>query len=319
LRDGVVTVGRSNQCECPLHDESVSRRHFELTVSGDGVHLRDLGSGNGTKLNGQPVEEARLQHGDRILAGNSVVEFRETEVGNATSPGPGARARRRRRPLPRALPSVRFALVGFAVVAVSAVAAARLWQARKARLAMATAAYDRACAELAHDPPDPDLALSDLLAAQIDYPDHRALQDALAEVRTIAAGVQQLARARELASQRDFDGALRQLSGLPETPYFARARESLAADFLERQVAVPTEAPHQPAPVIRTLPAVEKRATRAGARHPVDDDRADELSDEADALLGRDAARAKEKYREALRFARPGGAAARRAQAGLEN
>src|SRR6185369_7028125 len=51
-----MVVGRTSDCTILLSDKSVSRRHLELVQGEHGVLLRDLGSGNGTKLNGQRVD-----------------------------------------------------------------------------------------------------------------------------------------------------------------------------------------------------------------------------------------------------------------------
>lgn len=70
------TVGRGEQNSIVVGDAAMSRNHFEIIKNPDeSFTLRDLGSANGTQLNGQLVREAALFHGDRIEAGKSVLEF----------------------------------------------------------------------------------------------------------------------------------------------------------------------------------------------------------------------------------------------------
>ena len=89
---GTVVIGRGEECELRLIDEKVSRRHAEFTLSGGTVRLRDLGSINGTLVNGQRVTEAELNDRDRIRIGASEMVFlvrpeneRSTKLANAAS------------------------------------------------------------------------------------------------------------------------------------------------------------------------------------------------------------------------------------------
>jgi pSer/pThr/pTyr-binding forkhead associated (FHA) protein/tetratricopeptide (TPR) repeat protein len=75
LAGGVQVVGRSLDCGIVLNDATVSRRHFQVEPQGDGWKMSDLGSGNGTKVDGQRVPTIVLQTGMRIEAGQSVLEF----------------------------------------------------------------------------------------------------------------------------------------------------------------------------------------------------------------------------------------------------
>ncbi|QJW93420.1 ATP-binding protein [Frigoriglobus tundricola] len=81
---GGVTVGRHSTNAVPLHDTQVSRRHLEVRVGASGYELHDLGSGNGTLLNGQPVQVAPLRSGDAITLGQTVLMF---TVGHNELPG----------------------------------------------------------------------------------------------------------------------------------------------------------------------------------------------------------------------------------------
>lgn len=64
-------IGRALGNELPLADPSVSRHHLELRWEGDRWHARDLGSRNGSSLNGRPLSgEAVLAPGDRLQLGD---------------------------------------------------------------------------------------------------------------------------------------------------------------------------------------------------------------------------------------------------------
>ena len=64
LAPGEYVVGRSTGADVLLLDESVSRRHALMTVTDDGVTVLDLGSHNGTHVNGRPVKSAQVVEGD---------------------------------------------------------------------------------------------------------------------------------------------------------------------------------------------------------------------------------------------------------------
>lgn len=93
-----VTVGRHSTNAVPLHDTQVSRRHLEVRAVPHGYELRDLGSGNGTLLNGQPVQVAPLRSGDTVTVGQSVLMF---TVGRNEFPAPGDELTERVRLQPR--------------------------------------------------------------------------------------------------------------------------------------------------------------------------------------------------------------------------
>lgn len=71
-----MVVGRTPGVDLQLSDQSVSRRHIELIHSDDGTLLRDLGSGNGTRLNGKKIDaDTMLSHGDEIQIGKTKMKF----------------------------------------------------------------------------------------------------------------------------------------------------------------------------------------------------------------------------------------------------
>lgn len=68
-----VIIGREVKCAIMLNDNSVSRQHSSITRLAEGYLLRDLGSSNGTYVNGQRVQEYLLCDGDRVSIGD--IEF----------------------------------------------------------------------------------------------------------------------------------------------------------------------------------------------------------------------------------------------------
>jgi hypothetical protein len=71
-----VTLGRSRQCDVVLSDPNVSRQHAEIRPRGGGWMLNDLGSTNGSTLNGRRIDGPEmLKRGDEIEVGTSVMRF----------------------------------------------------------------------------------------------------------------------------------------------------------------------------------------------------------------------------------------------------
>ncbi len=75
LAPGSYTVGRARENDLVLKDIAASRKHLRLEVTRQGARLVDLGSGNGTKVNGKRAGEVELRHGDTIEIGGSVLVF----------------------------------------------------------------------------------------------------------------------------------------------------------------------------------------------------------------------------------------------------
>jgi FHA domain/Protein of unknown function (DUF3662) len=73
--DGTCRIGRSEESEIVLLDPSVSRQHAIVEVAGGAAMVRDVGSTNGTYLNGQRVEAQRLRDGDELRFGNTRMKF----------------------------------------------------------------------------------------------------------------------------------------------------------------------------------------------------------------------------------------------------
>jgi hypothetical protein len=73
---GGATLGRSRECDVVVGDANVSRRHAELRRTADGWQIYDLGSTNGTRVNGHQVRgSVPLRAGDEIELGASVMTF----------------------------------------------------------------------------------------------------------------------------------------------------------------------------------------------------------------------------------------------------
>jgi pSer/pThr/pTyr-binding forkhead associated (FHA) protein len=66
LDRAMVVVGRHRWCDVRIASPRVSRRHCRLAPDRDGVLVRDLGSTNGTLINGRRVEEGVLHPGDEL-------------------------------------------------------------------------------------------------------------------------------------------------------------------------------------------------------------------------------------------------------------
>ena len=75
LATGELSIGRDPSNHLWISDPALSRQHCLLTRKGDQFILRDLGSRNGTSVNGMSVDEVQLHHGDQISIGTSVLVF----------------------------------------------------------------------------------------------------------------------------------------------------------------------------------------------------------------------------------------------------
>ncbi|MGL5867271.1 MAG: FhaA domain-containing protein [Dermatophilaceae bacterium] len=80
LMSALTIVGRDDSADIILDDPGISRRHSELRVTTDGPHtvatIRDLGSTNGTFVNGERITSERLDDGDRVTVGRTSITYR---------------------------------------------------------------------------------------------------------------------------------------------------------------------------------------------------------------------------------------------------
>ncbi|SCL16199.1 FHA domain-containing protein [Micromonospora rhizosphaerae] len=76
LQMGSTVIGRGDQANLRLPDVGISRRHARLDFDGGQVVLTDLGSTNGTMVNGQRVSAVALNPGDMIQLGTTTLTFR---------------------------------------------------------------------------------------------------------------------------------------------------------------------------------------------------------------------------------------------------
>jgi pSer/pThr/pTyr-binding forkhead associated (FHA) protein len=93
LADGVTSIGRHDDCLIRIKSSQVSRRHCEVFEVADKLTIRDLGSSNGTFVNGKKVSGQQvLKHGDELTVG--AVTLRVAKLGQsapAREPSPGSK------------------------------------------------------------------------------------------------------------------------------------------------------------------------------------------------------------------------------------
>jgi pSer/pThr/pTyr-binding forkhead associated (FHA) protein len=70
-----VIIGRSSELDMVLVEDMVSRKHAKISIGPGKIVIEDLGSTNGTFVNGEKVRQARLKEGDRILIGTSILKL----------------------------------------------------------------------------------------------------------------------------------------------------------------------------------------------------------------------------------------------------
>jgi len=94
LDDGrQIVIGRSSDLDMVLVEEMVSRRHAQITMHGGVISIEDLGSTNGTFVNGEKIQRATLREGDRVLVGTSILKVVSVPAEDARGEGSGAARR----------------------------------------------------------------------------------------------------------------------------------------------------------------------------------------------------------------------------------
>ncbi|MFC2163528.1 adenylate/guanylate cyclase domain-containing protein [Acidobacteriota bacterium] len=86
LQKEEVTLGRNEDNDIQLSDPISSRYHAKITKKNDGHVLSDLGSHNGTKVNGTTVQTLQLSHGDEIQIGKSKLTYMTRESSGISKP-----------------------------------------------------------------------------------------------------------------------------------------------------------------------------------------------------------------------------------------
>ena len=75
LKKGVTVVGRGTDADITVNDSSISRRHIELTWDGTRAQAKDLGSTNGSRINGSRLTISGLESGSAIELGATTIVF----------------------------------------------------------------------------------------------------------------------------------------------------------------------------------------------------------------------------------------------------
>lgn len=88
-----IIIGRSSDLDMVLVEDMVSRKHAKIVTSNGEIFIQDMGSTNGTFVNGEKVERARLAEGDRILVGTSIIKLIAVDPGQVAHSEAEARQR----------------------------------------------------------------------------------------------------------------------------------------------------------------------------------------------------------------------------------
>jgi PAS domain S-box-containing protein len=78
--DRAISIGRSGDADVTIMDPALSRRHVELACGESGCTVRDLGSRNGTRVNGVEIAEVALWPGDQIQIGATLLQFHDSSA-----------------------------------------------------------------------------------------------------------------------------------------------------------------------------------------------------------------------------------------------
>ena len=97
--DREIIVGRSSDLDMVLVEDMVSRKHAKIATQNGQIIIQDLGSTNGTFVNGEKIKRVRLREGDRILIGTSIIKL---VISDGTASAPPAMGGMGRAPAPTA-------------------------------------------------------------------------------------------------------------------------------------------------------------------------------------------------------------------------
>jgi len=81
LEEDVITIGRSKENNIVLKNIKSSRRHARIERIGATYQITDLGSGNGTKVNGKKIDFHTLKKGDEIKIGDAIITLKSIDEG----------------------------------------------------------------------------------------------------------------------------------------------------------------------------------------------------------------------------------------------
>jgi hypothetical protein len=88
-----IVIGRSSDLDMVLVEDMVSRKHAKIATAANQIVIQDLGSTNGTFVNGEKVKKVRLKEGDRILIGTSIIKLVAVSADSGQPSEAEARAR----------------------------------------------------------------------------------------------------------------------------------------------------------------------------------------------------------------------------------
>jgi hypothetical protein len=88
-----IVIGRSSDLDMVLVEDMVSRKHAKISTAAKEIVIQDLGSTNGTFVNGEKVKKVRLKEGDRILIGTSIIKLIQASTETAQPTEAEARER----------------------------------------------------------------------------------------------------------------------------------------------------------------------------------------------------------------------------------
>src|SRR5437868_11713853 len=86
---GPQVVGRAPTSDIPVFDPTISRRHAELVTEDGGVRVKDLGSSNGTFVNGARIENGKVSVGDTVTFGKVAFKLQAIQAPSADKPSSG--------------------------------------------------------------------------------------------------------------------------------------------------------------------------------------------------------------------------------------
>jgi pSer/pThr/pTyr-binding forkhead associated (FHA) protein len=81
-----IVIGRSSDLDMVLVEDMVSRKHAKIVTDDGSISIQDLGSTNGTFVNGEKIRTVRLKEGDRILIGTSIIKLVATNSETLQAP-----------------------------------------------------------------------------------------------------------------------------------------------------------------------------------------------------------------------------------------